>query len=253
MRTKKRFGQHFLHDPAVLDRIVAAFDPRPGQTIVEIGPGRGALTRPLLARAGRLHAIEIDRDLAAQLPALAQGSDTLIVHTADALEFDWSQIEGARLRVIGNLPYNISTPMLFRLIDIAERIDDMLFMLQKEVADRISASPGSKEYGRLSVMVQWRCAVERLFSVGPGAFNPPPQVESTLIRLLPRRPPYRLNDPQRFSHIVKAAFGQRRKTLRNSLRGLVTIESLTAAGIDPQRRAETLSFQEFAQLAETAV
>ncbi|HEX9628290.1 MAG TPA: 16S rRNA (adenine(1518)-N(6)/adenine(1519)-N(6))-dimethyltransferase RsmA [Acidiferrobacterales bacterium] len=252
-RPRKRFGQHFLHDGAAIGRIVAALAARPGDTLVEIGPGRGALTRPLLTAAGRLHAVELDRDLAAALPRACAGLGDLQVHQADALGFDFCKLapEGGRLRLVGNLPYNISTPLLFRLLDQAACIEDMLFMLQREVVDRLRAASGGRDYGRLSVMVQWRCRVEKLFDVAPGAFTPPPKVESSVVRLTPHPAPTpAVRDPARFAQIVKAAFAQRRKTLRNTLKGLVSPDTLLAAGIDPGRRAETLSLAEFAALSD---
>ena len=247
---RKRFGQHFLHDPHVIERILAAFAPRAGETIVEIGPGRGALTRPLLRHVAKLHVIELDRDLAARLPELAQGAGELVVHQADALTFDFRSLaDGGRLRIVGNLPYNISTPLLFHLIEQADVVADMVFMLQKEVAERIAAPPGSKAYGRLSVMVQWRCEVQYLFSVGPGAFRPPPQVESSVVRLRPRAR-QRPARPDAFSRVVQAAFSQRRKTLRNSLRPVLDEAAIARAGIDATRRAEELTVEEFARLSD---
>ncbi len=253
---RKRFGQHFLHDRAIVQRIVKVFAPHVGETVVEIGPGRGALTRTLLERVTRLHAVELDRDLVAALQA-EFGDAGLTVHSADALEFDYCTLAPpggrGRVRVIGNLPYNISTPLLFHLLDQAGCIGDMLFMLQKEVVDRLAAAPGGKDYGRLSVMIQWRLKVERLFNVAPGAFTPPPKVDSSVVRLVPHAvPPVHVHDPQRFAQIVQAAFSQRRKVLRNTLKGLVAPETMERLGIDPGRRAETLSLQEFAGLANTA-
>jgi 16S rRNA (adenine1518-N6/adenine1519-N6)-dimethyltransferase len=249
-RARKRFGQHFLHDPAVIARIVAAFNPQPDQTIVEIGPGRGALTLPLLERAGHLHAIELDRDLAAYLPAYTAGHGRLTVHQADALTFDFTTLApGHPLRVIGNLPYNISTPLLFHLIEQGSALADMVFMLQKEVAERIAAPAGTRDYGRLSVMIQWRFDVEHLFDVGPGAFQPPPKVHSSVIRLRPRTTTFDVADPAHFRRVVQSAFAQRRKTLRNSLRSLLDETDFRRAGIDAGRRAETLTLQEFAALS----
>ncbi len=269
IRPRKRFGQHFLHDPAVLARIVAAFDPRPGEAVVEIGPGRGALTRLLLAHVRPLHAVELDRDLAAWLQT-EYGAAGLVVHAGDALRFDFTALapENGRLRLIGNLPYNISTPLLFHLLDQAMPCDahgrasaagggkpraviaDMLFMLQKEVVDRLAAGPGTGDYGRLSIMVQWRCRVEKLFTVAPGAFTPPPKVDSAVVRLTPHEhPPVAVNDPARFAELVRLAFNQRRKTLRNSLKEQLSAEVMAALGIDPQRRPETLTLAEFAVLA----
>jgi 16S rRNA (adenine1518-N6/adenine1519-N6)-dimethyltransferase len=252
VRARKRFGQHFLHDPGVLKRIVAAIDPQPGERIVEIGPGRGALTLPLLARCGRLEAIEIDRDLIPELEARAAGIGELVVHAGDALEFDFAALRGAgsRLRVCGNLPYNISTPLLFHLLGSRAAIADMHFMLQKEVVDRIVAPPGGKDYGRLTVMLAAACAATALFRVGRGAFQPPPAVDSAVVRLVPHAAdPFPMPDPARFARVVAAAFAMRRKTLRNSLRGLVDEAGFAAAGIAADRRPETLAPAEFARLA----
>lgn len=249
---KKRFGQHFLHDRQVVQRILAAFAPRPGDIVAEIGPGQGALTVDLAPKVAQLHAIELDRDLASTLLTRVPAPN-LTVHGADALRFDFCALARfpQKLRVIGNLPYNISTPLLFHLLDDAPCIGDMCFMLQKEVVDRLCAAPGGKDYGRLSVMVQARCAVERLFVVGPGAFTPPPKVDSAVVRLAPyETAPVRIADPAAFARVVAAAFAQRRKTLRNTLKGLVSVEAMACAGIDAQRRAETLSVADFARLAE---
>lgn len=251
-RPRKRFGQHFLRDHTVIERIAAAFAPRPGETIVEIGPGEGVLTRALLARAAPLHVVEFDRDLVARLRADFP-AERLIVHAADALRFDFKQLvpPGARARLIGNLPYNISTPLLFHLLDQLDSIGDMLFMLQKEVVDRLAAAPDTPDYGQLSVLMQWRVDVEPLFDVAPQAFFPPPKVDSTVVRLTPRAtPPIRPRDPDMFIKVVKAAFANRRKMLRNNLRALIDADRLQALGIDPQRRAETLTLQEFCRLAD---
>ena len=264
---RKRFGQHFLHDRGIVQRILDAFDPHPGEALVEIGPGPGALTRPLLERCTPLHVVELDRDLAARLRAdfdrwLPARSTSpipgpvppgqLIVHEADALKFDFCALvpAGGRLRIIGNLPYNISTPLLFHLLEQRHCIGDMLFMLQKEVVDRMAAAPGSKDYGRLSVMLQWQLRVEKLFDVRPGAFTPPPKVDSSVVRLVPHAvAPIQVRDADAFAQVVRAAFAQRRKTLRNNLKGLMTAETLESLGIDPQRRAETLTLSEFAAIA----
>ena len=254
-RARKRFGQNFLHDPGVIQRIVAAIDPRPGQRLVEIGPGQGALTLPLLERAGSLDVIELDRDLIAPLQALATGHGELRIHNADALKFDFRSLaqDGAPLRVVGNLPYNISTPLLFHLIAQADAIQDMHFMLQKEVVDRMAASPGSGDYGRLSVMVQFYCEVTRLFTVGPGAFRPAPKVDSAVVRLIPhRRPVVDVRDPAVFAAVVNQAFSQRRKTLRNALKRMLSDENIRAAGIDPGVRPEELNLAQFAALANLA-
>ena len=251
LQPKKRFGQHFLHDRGIVQRILDAFDPQPGETLVEIGPGPGALTRPLLERCTPLHVVELDRDLAARLRADFPPAQ-LAVHEADALKFDFCSLvpAGRTLRIIGNLPYNISTPLLFHLLEQRHCISDMLFMLQKEVVDRMAATPGSKDYGRLSVMLQWQLRVEKLFDVRPGAFTPPPKVDSSVVRLVPHATaPIQVRDADAFAHVVRAAFAQRRKTLRNNLKGLMTAETLESLGIDPQRRAETLTLVEFAALA----
>jgi len=253
-RARKRFGQNFLHDAGVIERILQAFHPHPQDTVVEIGPGLGALTRPLLARLPRLHVIELDRDLAARLRA-EWSPERLTVHEADALRFDFTTLATAagRLRIIGNLPYNISTPLLFHLLDQAAVVQDMLFMLQREVVLRMAAAPDTEHYGRLSVMLQWRCAVERLFDVGSGAFRPAPKVDSSIVRLVPRPvPAVAVRDPHVFARVVQAAFSQRRKTLRNTLRGLVDAAAMERVGVDPARRAETLSLEEFARLADAS-
>jgi len=236
----------------VLGRIVAAIDPRPDERLVEIGPGQGALTLPLLERCGRLEVIEIDRDLVPHLKERAAGRGELVVHEADVLEVDFLALQGggAPLRVCGNLPYNISTPLLFHLLESRAAISDLHFMLQKEVVDRIVAPPGGKSYGRLTVMLAAACQSTALFRVGRGAFQPPPAVDSAFVRLVPHaKPPFEVADPARFGRVVAAAFSMRRKTLRNSLRGLVDAGRFDAAGIDAGRRPETLSPAEFARLA----
>ena len=253
---RKRFGQHFLHDRHYIERIVNAFHPMADQHIVEIGPGLGVLTRELMARATHLHAVELDRDLTARLQQELGPTGQLTLHQADALNFDFCQLvpAGEKLRIIGNLPYNISTPILFHLLDQVGCIGDMLFMLQKEVVDRMCAPPGGRDYGRLSVMLQVRCQVESLFDVPPGAFTPPPKVDSAVVRLTPHaQPPVALRDPQRFAAVVKAAFAQRRKVLRNTLKGMVSADTMQSLGIDPGRRAETLSLGEFAALANAYI
>ena len=249
---RKRFGQHFLHDPAVIGRIVDAIRPLPGERLVEIGPGEGALTLPLLARGARLTVIELDRDLAAQLRARPEAGGALEVIEGDALKVRLSDLAapGERLRLVGNLPYNVSTPLLFRFIEQAGLIGDMHFMLQREVVQRMAAGPGSKTYGRISVMLAAACRVEALFEIGPGAFRPPPKVWSSIVRLEPwREPPFPVPDPARFAEVVRHAFGQRRKTLRNALSGLLDEAAIRAAGCDPGARAETLPPAAFARLA----
>jgi 16S rRNA (adenine1518-N6/adenine1519-N6)-dimethyltransferase len=252
-RARKRFGQHFLHDTGVVARIIAAIDPVPGQPLVEIGPGLGALTLPLLARAQVLHAVELDRDVIPRLEAACAGQGTLTIHQGDALSYDFAALSrqlGAPLRLVGNLPYNISTPLLFHLLDAADCVADMHFMLQKEVVHRMAAVPGNKDYGRLTVMLATRVRVEWLFDVGPESFRPPPKVDSAIVRLIPHAtPPFALPDPAHFATVVMRAFMQRRKTLRNALRGAVPDDAWERTGIDPQRRPETLSPPEFAALA----
>ena len=256
---RKRFGQHFLHDPGILRRIVEAIAPQPEDRLVEIGPGEGALTLPLLRACGHLTAIELDRDLIASLAARARDIGDLNIISADVLTVDFSKLAGlsrpsiaSKLRIAGNLPYNISTPILFHCLDHAAAIHDMHFMLQKEVVDRMAAPPGSKTYGRLSVMLQLRCTVDPLFKVPPGAFRPPPKVDSAIVRLTPL-PTQALPDADSgmIDRLVRAAFGQRRKTLSNALRDLATAKQIDAAGIDPRARAEQLAPSAFVALAQT--
>ena len=251
-RARVRFGQHFLHDRAVVQRIIDAIAPRPEDLIVEIGPGRGALTFPLLESGCELHVIEIDRDLAASLREQTSRHPNLTVHEGDALKFELARAAAAprRLRVAGNLPYNISTPLLFRLLAALPRITDMHLMLQRDVVDRMVSAPGARTYGRLSVMVQLDCEVERILRVGSGAFTPAPRVESAVVRLRPR--PRTALDPAsraRFTDIVRASFSKRRKTLRNALRGLCDESTIAAAGLDPRARPEALTIDDFAGLA----
>ena len=247
---RKRFGQHFLHDPGVIGRIVAAIAPQPQDRMVEIGPGLGALTVPLLARLNQLHAVEIDRDAIRHLHEITQSDPRLHIHSADVLQFTFAHIyEGERLRLVGNLPYNISTPLLFHLIEQRQRILDMHFMLQKEVVDRMAAAPGSEHYGRLTVMLSPWVRVQSLFDIGPGAFRPPPRVVSTVVRLTPHAQPMEIGDPRHFATVVGAAFSQRRKTLRNSLKPFLDADEIAAAGIDPGLRAEVLSPAEFVALS----
>lgn len=246
---RKRFGQHFLIDGQAIAAIVAAIAPRPRDRMVEIGPGLGALTRPLTERLEHLHVIEIDRDIVARLRA-EFAARRLTVHEGDALGFDFSAL-GPRLRVVGNLPYNISTPLLFHLAQCSRCLRDCHFMLQREVVERIVAAPGSKQYGRLSVMLQYRFQVQRLLRVPAGAFRPVPKVESAFIRLVPHRPlPVEAADERVFASVVAKAFGQRRKMLRNALRELISADELTALGIDPALRAERLSVEAFVRIAD---
>jgi 16S rRNA (adenine1518-N6/adenine1519-N6)-dimethyltransferase len=245
---RKRFGQHFLADPHYVDRIVAAIDPGPGDTLVEIGPGLGAITGRLVQRAGHLTAIEIDRDLAARLRE-AFTPDRLTLVEGDALRFDFTTL-GHALRIVGNLPYNISSPLLFHLASQLASIADLHVMLQKEVVDRMTASPATPDYGRLSVMLQAQFAIERLFVVPPGAFRPAPKVDSAVARLVPlRERAPRIVDRDRFARLVTAAFTQRRKTLRNALAAEVDAATLERAGIDPGARGETLAVADFVRLA----
>ena len=246
---RKRFGQHFLIDRAVVAKIVEAISPQPGERLVEIGPGLGALTEPLLERLPSLDAVEIDRDLAAAL-ASRFGPERLRIHVADALEFDFCAL-GAPLRVVGNLPYNISTPLLFHLADCIACLQDCHFMLQHEVVQRIAARPGGKDYGRLSVMLQYRFEAQLLLRVAPGAFRPAPAVESAVVRLTPHRPlPCPAHDERVLAELVAKAFTQRRKTLRNALRDRVEEGDFDAAGIDPGLRPEALSVAQFVRLAD---
>jgi 16S rRNA (adenine1518-N6/adenine1519-N6)-dimethyltransferase len=253
-RPRKRFGQHFLHDPAVIERIAAAIAPREGEALVEIGPGRGALTRRLLqSDCGSLDAVEIDRDLAALLGEEWRGEPRFSLHNADALRFDFPALareRGQPLRVVGNLPYNISTPLLFHLLESVGAIRDLHVMLQREVIARMAAQPGESAYGRLTVMLAPWVEIERLFDVGPGAFQPPPRVWSAVARLTVRAHPAFAVSPA-FSATVAAAFAHRRKTLRNALRGLTTAEQIESCGVDPAARPETLSPALFNAIAGT--
>ena len=249
MSRRARLGQHFLHDPEFIERSVAAISPRPGESIVEIGPGRGALTLPLLARAGSLDVVEVDRELARLLPP-RRG---LRVHVGDALAWPFERLAqgGRRLRVAGNLPYYLSTPLLFRLFRQAGCIEDMHFMLQREVVERMTAQPGTAAYGRLGLMVQCHAQAEPLFEVPPEAFRPPPRVWSAFVRLRLLRPGP-VGDVDGFRRVVTRAFAHRRKRVGNALRGLLDEEAIRARGIDPDRRPGTLSFEEFAALARGA-
>lgn len=251
---KKSLGQHFLHERGIIEKMLLAISPKPGDRFVEIGPGQGALTFPLLDRHGALTAIEFDRDLLEPLTAAAKAHGALTLIHSDVMNVDFTALAaGEPFRLVGNLPYNLSSPILFHALDHAASIRDMHFMLQKEVVDRMAAAPGSKVYGRLSVMLQAYCTVTSLFKVPPGAFRPPPKVDSAVVRLVPR-PPERvgIDDPRRFADVVRAAFGQRRKTLRNALGGVCDADRIVAAGIDPQTRAEQLEVADFVRLANLA-
>jgi len=250
-QAKKSLGQNFLHDRSVIDRIVLAVNPQAGDRIVEIGPGQGALTLPLLDRIGAMSAIEFDRDLLQPLALAASTHGALTLIAADVLGVDFTALaDGGQLRLVGNLPYNLSSPILFHALAHATVVRDMHFMLQKEVVERMASGPGSKVYGRLSVMLQAYCTVTPLFTVPPGAFRPAPKVDSAIVRLVPRTAEtIGVRDQQRFAAIVRAAFGQRRKTLRNALDGVVDSATMLAADIRPDLRAEQLAVQDFVRLA----
>ena len=247
-RARKRFGQHFLADPGVVQAIVDAIAPSANDVIVEIGPGTGAITRPLAARAAHLHAVELDRDLATALEREFVDASNVTVHRADALAFDFAQF-GRSLRIVGNLPYNISTPLLFHLLEYQKTICDMHFMLQKEVVDRIIAEPGSKAYGRLGIMLGCHLEADALFDVARDAFEPPPAVTSSVVRLRPLAHPPDIADEALLGRLVAAAFSKRRKTLRNALRDVVEPDELIAAGLEPSNRPEQVSIDAWIALA----
>ncbi len=250
MKARKRFGQNFLRDPQVIARIVQAIGPKPGDRLVEIGPGRGAMTYPLLEAAGSLTAIEIDRDLVPLLQTEAPAHGQLELIEADVLTVDFTDLAGeGRLRVVGNLPYNISTPVLFHLMEHAAHIQDMHFMLQREVVDRMAAAPGSKVYGRLSVALQARCRVEKLFRVMPGSFWPVPKVESAIVRLTPLQDAERETLAPALDRVLRGAFGQRRKTLANALSGVLDAVTIASCGLRPDARAEQVDVAGFLALA----
>ena len=253
---KKHLGQNFLHDRGVIDKIVQATNPQPGDAIVEIGPGQGALTFPLLRKHGALTAIEFDRDLHAPLQAAAREHGSLRLIEGDVLGVDFSELarelvgDGGQIRLVGNLPYNLSSPILFHALDHAPAIRDMHFMLQKEVVERMAAGPGSKVFGRLSVMLQAYCAVTPLFIVPPGAFMPAPKVDSAVVRLVPKpADKVEVIDHRTFANVVRAAFGQRRKTLRNALNGVADPARIEAAGLRADARAEQVEVTGFVRLA----
>ncbi|WP_355659776.1 16S rRNA (adenine(1518)-N(6)/adenine(1519)-N(6))-dimethyltransferase RsmA [Halomonas salifodinae] len=251
-RARKRFGQNFLRDAGIISRIVRAIGPRPGERLLEIGPGQGALTGPLLEAAGALEVIELDRDLIPGLRVQFFNYPDFVIHEGDALKFDFRALrgEGEALRVVGNLPYNISTPLIVHLLGAGDAIADMHFMLQKEVVERLAAAPDTADWGRLSVMAQYHCRVDSLFVVPPEAFVPRPKVDSAIVRLMPHeRLPHRARDEALLFDLVREAFGQRRKTLRNNLKGRISAEALGELGIDPGRRPQTLSVEEFVRIA----
>lgn len=249
---RKRFGQHFLCDQEVIQRIIAALNPKRSEHLIEIGPGQGALTLPILKQVGSLEAIEFDRDLIPELNERCEKMGSLQIYSQDALTFDFASVkkDDRSLRVFGNLPYNISTPLIFHLLNFSSLMSDMLFMLQKEVAERMAAHANEKNYGRLSVMVQYHCAVELLFTISPHAFFPPPQVQSSMVRLLPYHDAqHKAHDYELFALLVKQAFGQRRKTLRNSLKGIIDDDVWASLPIRSDLRPENLSVKDFVELS----
>jgi 16S rRNA (adenine1518-N6/adenine1519-N6)-dimethyltransferase len=251
-RARKRFGQNFLTDQLLIQRIVNTINPVAGDLILEIGPGQAALSGPLAKSDAELHLLEIDRDLAARLQTMFKPDGQTLVHTGDALKADFSEIlDGRRFRLVGNLPYNISTPLLFHVLQWSDLVIDIHFMLQQEVVKRMAASPGSKAWGRLSVMCQYYCEVSPLFEVPPEAFTPAPKVHSMFVKLVPHaQAPVTIRDMAVFERLVIQAFSMRRKTLRNSLRGLLEASMIEAAGIDPGLRPETLGLEQFAALSK---
>jgi 16S rRNA (adenine1518-N6/adenine1519-N6)-dimethyltransferase len=249
---RKRFGQNFLHDQFVINQIVSAIHPQAGQNIVEIGPGLGALTEPVCDLVDKLTVVELDRDLAAKLRSHPFIGKKLNIIEADALKFDFSQLltDGTPLRVFGNLPYNISTPLMFHLFSFAEKVLDMHFMLQLEVVNRLAAKPGNKNYGRLSVMAQYHCQIMPVLHVPPTAFQPAPKVDSAVVRLIPHpQKTVLVKNEALFNQVCALAFNQRRKTIRNSLKDVLSEEELVALDIDPQLRAENLTLAQYASLA----
>jgi len=253
-KPRKRFGQNFLHDKMVIQRIVNSINPRQGDHIVEIGPGEGALTELVLDKIGAMDVVELDRDLIPLLKIRFVLQDGLTIHQADALKFNFCQLQKdeKKIRIIGNLPYNISTPLLFHLFDNSHCIQDMHFMLQKEVVDRIVANPGDSAYGRLSIMLRYFCQAEYVFTVKPGAFRPAPKVDSAIVRLVPHdKPPVEINNFDEFSKLVNFSFTQRRKTLRNILKGKLDVEQIEALDIEPTIRPERLSLEDFTKLANS--
>ncbi|KAA0874030.1 16S rRNA (adenine(1518)-N(6)/adenine(1519)-N(6))-dimethyltransferase RsmA [Nitrincola tapanii] len=256
-KARKRFGQNFLQDGNVIRRILRSISPKPEQHLVEIGPGLGALTEELLAATGHLDAIELDRDLVPILRTkFFRYGDQFRVHEADAMQFDFRSLcqDQQRLRIVGNLPYNISTPLIFHLLSFNELIEDMHFMLQKEVVLRLAAGPGENNYGRLSIMAQYFCQVDNLFLVPPEAFHPAPKVDSAIVRLIPHKTlPVVAKDLEKFQDVVRIAFNQRRKTLRNNLKELISAEALESLGIDPGLRPERLGVAEFVRISDHLV
>lgn len=252
-QARKRFGQNFLHDQGIINRIIRQINPKQGDHLVEIGPGQGALTDHLLSAANELDVVELDRDLIPILRTMFFRYDDLRIHEADALKFDFASLKNddRPLRVVGNLPYNISTPLIFHLLSHAGLIQDMHFMLQKEVVERMSAGAGENNYGRLGIMTQYFCQVQALFVVGPGAFNPPPKVDSAIVRLTPYKElPHPAKNVKDLQNVVRTAFNQRRKTLRNTLKTLIPSENIEQLGIDPTLRPEKITLPEFVKLSD---
>ncbi len=249
---KKRFGQNFLTDQSIVNSLIDAINPLQNQTIVEIGPGLGALTKPLLKKINHLHVVEIDRDIVSWMQN-EYAKNTITIHNVDALKFEFTTL-GESLRVVGNLPYNISTPILFHLLENLTHITDMHFMLQKEVVERMVAQPSTSAYGRLSVMLQYHLAMEYLITVPPEAFEPAPKVESAFVRCIPHAAlPHKAKDEAHYAKVVLAAFGQRRKTLRNTLKGLLDDDGFVALNINPQLRAENLTVAQFVSISNYLV
>ncbi|MFK3800157.1 16S rRNA (adenine(1518)-N(6)/adenine(1519)-N(6))-dimethyltransferase RsmA [Pseudomonas sp. NPDC088444] len=252
-KARKRFGQNFLHDAGVIDKILRSIRARADDRMLEIGPGQGALTEGLLRSGAKLDVVELDKDLVPILMGQFSHLPNFNLHQGDALKYDFNTLNAApnTLRVVGNLPYNISTPLIFHLLDSAHLIRDMHFMLQKEVVERLAAGPGGGDWGRLSIMVQYHCRVEHLFNVGPGAFNPPPKVDSAIVRLVPHETlPHPAKDHRVLERIVREAFNQRRKTLRNTLKALLTSDEIADAGVDGSLRPEQLDLAAFVRLAD---
>ncbi|NQY62849.1 MAG: 16S rRNA (adenine(1518)-N(6)/adenine(1519)-N(6))-dimethyltransferase RsmA [Alteromonadaceae bacterium] len=255
-QAKKRFGQNFLHDHAVISRIVDVINPEPGENLVEIGPGLGALTEPVIERAGKLSVVELDRDLAHRLRHHPFLAPHITIYEDDALKFDFSQLssEEKPLRIFGNLPYNISTPLIFHLLTFKDKVQDMHFMLQKEVVARMASGHNCKAYGRLSIMTQYQCEVIPVMEIGPEAFNPAPKVDSAIVRLVPHKEIKNpVKDIKALNRVCLAAFNQRRKTIRNSFKKLLTVEQLISLDIDPTLRPENLSIDEYIKLANFIV
>jgi len=252
-KARKRFGQNFLHDNHVIDKIVRAIHPQHSDCLVEIGPGMGALTEPLLDASGKLDVVELDRDLIPILRTKFFNFPEFRIHEGDALKFDFRQLlqPGQQLRIVGNLPYNISTPLIFHFLAHHTIVHDMHFMLQKEVVDRLASGPGTSDYGRLGIMAQYYCKVEPLFIVGPGSFNPPPKVDSAIVRMSPYDVlPFPAKDTKTLERVVREAFSMRRKTLRNTLKNLISAEQLEAIGIDTTLRPERLTLEEYVRIAD---